>query len=356
MCQRSGTAWQKACTRPSGSNSGPIGRREHHARGPERQRDPARHHRADPDRVGRLVAAARHDRRAGAQPRRRGGRLGHDARHLRALERRRHPRRVDPERVEHHRRPVAGREVEQDRAGAVGLVEGVVAGQPVADVVLGQQDVGDARPDLGLVAAHPGELRRREPGQRVVAGDRDEPRLADRLADLVALGGRALVVPQDRRAQDLAGGVEQDEAVHLAREAHALDVGRDRRPRPPSRARWPRSRPSTTGAGPARSTAGAAGRTRRPTMPIASTVPAASRTTALVAVVETSIPRTTPIGQACRGRSTAQIAWLTRFSRRSWLPDERPGSMEPSATRASRSARDSEPPRIALPSSPSQPA
>ena len=261
-----------------------------------------------------------------------------------------------PERLEHHRRPVAGGEVEQLGPGAVGLVQRVPAGQPVADVVLGQQHVGDARPDLGLVRANPGQLGRREPGQRVVAGDLDEALRADGRADRVALGGRALVVPQDRRPQDLARGVEQHEPVHLPGEPDALDVvGRDAR-RPPARRRSPRSRRSTTGAGPARSTAGAAGRTRRRTCRSPARPLTASRTTALVAVVETSIPRTTPIGQARSARSTAQIRWLTRFSRRSWPPDERTGSMRPSATCASRSARLTEPPRIAAPSSPSQPA
>ena len=70
--------------------------------------------------------------------------------------------------------------------GAVGLVERVLAGQAQPDVVLRQEDVGDARPDLGLVVADPHELRGGEPGQRVVAGDRDEPLRPDRLADLVA--------------------------------------------------------------------------------------------------------------------------------------------------------------------------
>ena len=139
-------------------------------------------------------------RRAGRSPRRPSRTTV--AGHLRPLERRRHPRGVDAQRVEHHRRPVAGGEVEQQRPGAVGLVERVSAGQPVADVVLGQQHVGDAGPDLRLVLANPDQLGGGEPGQRVVAGDLDEPLRADGRADLVALGGRALVVPQDRRPQD----------------------------------------------------------------------------------------------------------------------------------------------------------
>ena len=74
MCQRPGTAWQKAWTRPRASNSGRVGRREDDARGPEREGDDARLDRPDPDGVGRLVAAAGDDRRAGPEAGRRGRR------------------------------------------------------------------------------------------------------------------------------------------------------------------------------------------------------------------------------------------------------------------------------------------
>ena len=51
--------------------------------------------------------------------------------------------------------PVAGREVEEDRPRPVGLVHGVFAGEPQANVVLRQQHVRDPRPDLGLVVGGP---------------------------------------------------------------------------------------------------------------------------------------------------------------------------------------------------------
>ena len=70
----------------------------------------------DADRVGRLVAAAGDDRRPGPQPGRRGRRGADDAGDLGSLERRWQPRRIDAERVEDLGRPVAGRQVEQERA------------------------------------------------------------------------------------------------------------------------------------------------------------------------------------------------------------------------------------------------
>ena len=50
-------------------------------------------------------------------------------------------------------------------------------------------------------------------------------RSGTRLFELGAFGERADVVPQDRRAQRLAGGVEERRAVHLAGEADAGEPG-----------------------------------------------------------------------------------------------------------------------------------
>jgi hypothetical protein len=75
------------------------------------------------------------------------------------------------------------------------------------------------------VVADPHELRRREAGQRVVAGDLDQPLATDRRPDRVALDGGALVVPEDRGAEDGISGIEQNEPVHLAGEADRHDVG-----------------------------------------------------------------------------------------------------------------------------------
>ena len=66
---------------------------------------------------------------------------------------------------------------------------------------------------------------RREAGQRSVAGQLDQAREPDALLDLGALGRRPLVVPEDRRPQHPLVRVEGDEAVHLAGEADAGDLG-----------------------------------------------------------------------------------------------------------------------------------
>jgi len=70
----------------------------------------------------------------------------------------------------------------------------------------------------------PADLRRLEPGQCRVASDLQQPLRPDALGDLVALGRRALVVPEQRRADHLAARVEEHRAVHLAGEPEAGDV------------------------------------------------------------------------------------------------------------------------------------
>ena len=54
-----------------------------------------------------------------------------------------------------------------------------------------------------------GSGRRVDVGRGVVAGDRDEPLPPDGRSDQVALRGTALVVPEDRRPDHLARGVEE---------------------------------------------------------------------------------------------------------------------------------------------------
>ena len=218
-CQRPGTAWQNAWSRPSGSTSGASvvakttpevpsvsettpGRTAPAPTAPAAWSPP-------PAITGvpfrRPVAAAAS---AVTRPSR-----------LRPLEGGRQPLGRDLELLEHALRPGAGLEVEQDRAGAIGLVHRRLAGEAQADVVLGEQHELRLRVDGGLVVADPEDLGGSEAGERDVAHGTNELGPADARVDLVALGPRALVVPQDRGPQHVPRGVEQDEAVHLAGEA-----------------------------------------------------------------------------------------------------------------------------------------
>ena len=359
MCHRPGTAWQKAWTMPLRLVERPVRRGEDDAGGPEGQRHLPGRDDPDADRVGRLVAAAGDDRGAGTQPGGGGGERRDRAGHLRPLERRRQPGGRDPERGDDLGRPVARGQVEQDRAGPVGLVHGVLAGQAEPQVVLGQQDVGGPRPHVGLVIADPDELRRGEAGQRVVAGDRDEPLRADCGTDRVALGGGPLVVPQDGRAEHAVGVVEQHQPVHLAGQPDRLDVvagdarggqdGPDRGhgPVPPggrvllAPERVGRAEAVLGGADPA-DRAGLVdedglGRRRRDVDAEGEAHPQ------WPAVDSTGAP------------AALQVDSLTTFSSSSWWPDTGWGSIAPDATFSSSDASVSEPSRMALPSAPPQP-
>ena len=167
------------------------------------------------DGVGSLVAGPAHDRRAGPQARGRRRGLRDVADHVRPLDRPRQKAGVDAEGLDHLARPRPGRQVEEHRARAIGHVEGMLAGEPEAHVVLGQEHVPRPRPGLRLVVAHPEQLAGGEARQRLIAGDGDEALATDDGPDGVALRRRPLVVPEDGRADDLVVLVKEHQAVHL---------------------------------------------------------------------------------------------------------------------------------------------
>ena len=92
-------------------------------------------------------------------------------------------------------------------------------------LIFGQQNFVDAGVDLRLVLLHPEDFRRSETSKRVVAGDAYQFAFAQPGADFVTLAGRALVVPEDRGAQDFPRCVQQHQPVHLAGQAHAHHSG-----------------------------------------------------------------------------------------------------------------------------------
>ena len=106
-------------------------------------------------------------------------------------------------------------DVEQQRSRGVGHVDGVLAGQAQPDIVLGQEDAGDARVDIRLVAPQPKDFRRGETGQGTVAGQLNQALQADSSFDFRALRAGALIVPEHRRAQHSVVIVQTDQAVHL---------------------------------------------------------------------------------------------------------------------------------------------
>jgi hypothetical protein len=219
-----------------GIDGGGIGVREQHAAGADRARHQPLPGDAGTDRGGRVVSPARGDRDPRWQAevlsnirRKRPGGLG-------ALEHVRQPPGRDAERVEDLAGPRPPRQIQEQGPRGVGGVGREPARQPVADVVLRQQHALDPRERVRLLVAEPQDLRRLEPGERGVAGDLDQPALADGFRDGLALPRGALVVPQQRRPDHVARGIQEYRAVHLAGQpdarhglAGSLDLPCDRR-------------------------------------------------------------------------------------------------------------------------------
>jgi hypothetical protein len=69
-------------------------------------------------------------------------------------------------------------DVEQQRTRSFLDIDGVLAGEAVADVILGTEDVGDLREYLRLVLLDPENFGQCEVGQRRVACEFDETVIA----------------------------------------------------------------------------------------------------------------------------------------------------------------------------------
>ena len=99
--------------------------------------------------------------------------------------------------------PAAVGDVEQKGSAGLLHVHGELAGEPVADIVLGAEDVGDAGEDFGLMVADPEEFGEGEVGQGGVAGELDQALEADLFGQPVALGLGSLIAPDQGWAEDL---------------------------------------------------------------------------------------------------------------------------------------------------------
>ena len=256
----------------AGLGVGPVAlqRREDDPRGAEHDRQRSRPDHADPERARLLVAGARDL-----------GRLRHPGQ----------PLQRDPERLADLAAPLAPRDVEQQRPGGVRRVDRVLPRQPEPHVVLREQHVRHAGPDLGLVLAHPQQLRRGEPGQRAVPRQLDQPRR----------GRSSPRSPRTRRRS--AGRSRGSPAAAPARPRRAgrarasgrrnRAARRGRRARAPSRATSP---PGSCSAQPGCGIESGYSSSAR-----ASTSPSGEIATALTPVVPTSRPTSRDaVGMHCR--------------------------------------------------------
>ena len=140
-----------------------------------------------------------------------------------------------------------------------------------------------SRVHLGLVPAHPEQLRRREAGQRAVPRSARSAARADSLLDLGALRGGALIVPEDRRAQHAVLRVEQRRARASGRTGRCLR-------RRASRASSARSVARHQSSGSLLRPAGSGRRAGIPPRPSPGPRQSGAMATALTPVVPTSIP------------------------------------------------------------------
>ena len=124
-------------------------------------------------------------------------------------------------------RPVAGADIEPQRAGCIRHLLDHLAGQPIADIGLGQQHLARRRANTaGSCLRTHSSLGAVKPGMAML------PVTCRRVGNVASSSAHsaagANVVPQDGRPQHGAGLVQQHRAVHLAGQADALDRGQGR--------------------------------------------------------------------------------------------------------------------------------
>ena len=206
---------------PLGIDRHPVGVGKNHPRSANGGEGPAVPHHAGADRRRRVVPrAADHDgpfRQAGELRRPAGELPGH----LRRLVHLPRQGAVNLQLVQHFVRPAAVRDVQKLHPRRVGYLRRQLAREHIPDVVLGQEDVPALFVYFRLMVADPEDLGRGEAGQRRVGRNRNQPVVSQALGDLLALGGGALIAPDDGAAEHLAPFVQHHQAVHLPGEADA---------------------------------------------------------------------------------------------------------------------------------------
>ncbi len=193
-------------------------------RGPQVAVGIARAHDAGPGRRAGPVAAADHDRRAGAQARLGGRPRGDSTDHRgRGACRRQQPE-VQIDGVSDLAGPSPPCEVEQVGARGVRVVGGELARQAVGDVVLGLQEMRGPAPHLRLVGAQPEGLGRRVGRAGPVPGDGIDPLSSDAFGKPAGFLLGARVSPDQGGPQRRAGGIQRQAGHHLAGKADYGDV------------------------------------------------------------------------------------------------------------------------------------
>ncbi len=122
--------------------------------------------------------------------------------------------------------PAAAADVEEGGAGGVAEFHGELAGEPEVEVVVGEEDGGEALEVGGFVAFEPEDFGGGEAWEDGEALGFDGGFLAAEFAhDFLAFGGGGGIAPEFGGADDVPLGVEGDEAVLLAADADGFDFG-----------------------------------------------------------------------------------------------------------------------------------
>ncbi len=113
--------------------------------------------------------------------------------------------------------------IEQQRSRGVSHVSGTFAGEAEPDVVLRKHDRTNTFPIFRFVLADPVQFHEREICQCGIAGQLNQPLLADLDGQIVALLFSTNVAPDQSGTDNASPLIQHNRAVHLTGEANASD-------------------------------------------------------------------------------------------------------------------------------------
>src|SRR6185437_3580134 len=148
----------------------PVSDHKEHSGCAKRKERLTRAHYAETDSTRGVVSAAACNHDTG-DAEFRGSFGGQNSRRARPINEARHLRTTEICRRKHRVGPLTSADVQPARAGGIGHIADLLAGQPQTDVIFGQYDKGSPADDVRLVTRASEELRGGEPRHHAVAGD-----------------------------------------------------------------------------------------------------------------------------------------------------------------------------------------
>ena len=118
----------------------------------------------------------------------------------------------------HLRGPAFVFHIQKQHAGRIRIVRRMNSGEHICQIILRQHDLADSAEILRLVLLHPENLRRGKAGKSNIGRILRQNLPSDLFIQIIRLGRRSSVIPEDRRTDHLVVLIQDYQSVHLTAE------------------------------------------------------------------------------------------------------------------------------------------